>query len=97
MMLSSDKGEREEMGIEELTLNGWAYKESKGGGEQRTRVRKNPKTISPISETCFIHNQSIPLSPKHVSTQPINTPISETRFIHSQSIPLFLKHVLTQP
>ena len=28
MILSSDKGKREEMGIEELTLNGWAYKEN---------------------------------------------------------------------
>ena len=75
-MLSSDRDKREEMGIEELTLNGWAYKEKqlyqqnqrKEGGEQRTHVRKNPKSTPPIPETCFIHSQSIPLSLKHVST-----------------------------
>ena len=78
MMLSSDKDKREDMGIEELTLNRWAYKENqlyqqskcKEEGEQRTHERKNPKSTSPIPETCFIHSQSIPLSLKHVSTQP---------------------------
>ena len=64
------KGER--MGIEESTLDRCLYKGkptiSLGKGEeQRTHEKEKPQINTPISETCFIHSQSIPLSLKHVS------------------------------
>ena len=56
MMLSSDEEKGEDMGIEESTLNGWAYKENQLYHQAKSKERgrtKNPQEEKPQINTPY--------------------------------------------